>query len=224
MDNITPDLNQGKSKLPLILCAVFGVLLILFMGLLISSYMQAQAATKDLNAKRAAAYNLGKTAGAQTQKETDDAAAKTLAENPYRSYTAPVTFGDFTIKFPKNWSAWVAENISSSNQVELIASPDFIKVLPDNSVNYALHVMLVNSTYTNLRQNYDQQVKDKKAKATSVTISGISGTRYEGQYSQTKSGIIVLVPVRDKTMVLSTENTKFSSEFSQILTQSTIKP
>lgn len=224
MDNFTPEPNKGKSNLILILCIVFGILLVLFIGLFINSYMQAQSATKDLNAKRAVSYNLGKSAGAKAQKDSDEVAARALAENPYRSYTAPVTFGDFTIKFPKNWSAWVTENINSSNQVELIANPDAIKVLPDNSVNYALHVYLVNATYADYRQNYDQQVKDKKAKSTAVTISGIAGTRYEGQYSQTKSGIIVLIPVRDKTMVLSTENTKYSSEFSQVLSQSTIKP
>lgn len=225
MDNNTFSNPQtGNSKLMLIVSIILGVFVLIFAGLFINSYMTAQNATKDLNAKKAAAYKLGQEAGAKTQKETDAAAAKAAAQNPYRSYVAPPAFGEFTIKFAKSWSSSVAENQSTTNQVDLIANPEFIKILPNNTVNYGLRVYLVNSTYATVKTSYDQQVKSKKAKASTATVSGIDGTRYEGQYNSTKSGIAVLIPVRDKTMVFTTENTKYQPEFEATLAQSTIKP
>ena len=216
--------ERGEVNLLVVAVAVLGIFVLIFAGLFINSYMTAQNATKNLNAKRAEAYEAGQEAGAKTQKESDEAAAKAAAQNPYRSYVAPTAFGEFTIKFPKGWSSSVSENLTNSSQVDLIATPDFIKILPNNTVNYALRVALVNNTYSSVKGSYDQQVKNKKAKATSVKVSGLDGTRYEGQYNQTKTGIAVLVPVRDKTMVFITENTKYQPEFEATLTQSTIKP
>lgn len=216
--------QRGEVNLLVVAAAVLGVFVVIFAGLFINSYMKAQSATKNLNAQKAAAYKLGQTNGASAQKEADAAAAKATAENPYRSYVAPSAFGEFTVKFAKSWSSSVAENLSSSNQVDLIATPEFIKVVTDKSVNYGLRVMLVNSPYEQVRNTYDQQVKNKKAKSSATKVSGISGTRYEGQYTQAKSGIAVLVPVRDKTIVFTTENTKYQSEFEATLIQSTIKP
>lgn len=220
---ITPS-QRGEVNLLVVATAVLGVFVLIFAGLFINSYMKAQSVTKNLNTQKAVAYKAGQSAGAETQKISDTAEAKAIAENPYRSYVAPSAFGEFTIKFPKIWSSSVAENLSSTNQVDLIATPEFIKLLQDKSVNYALRVSLINTTYATVRNGYDQQVKNKKAKASAIKVSGIDGTRYEGQYSQNKNGIVVLVPVRDKTIVFTTENIKYQSEFEQTLTQSTIKP
>lgn len=220
---ITPS-QRGEVNLLVVAIAVLGVFVIIFAGLFINSYMTAQKATKNVNAQKAVAYKAGQTAGAQTQKESDAAAAKVAAQNPYRTYVAPTAFGEFSIKFPKNWSSSVAENISNTTQVDLIANPDFIKILPNNAANYALHITLVNSPYETARNSFDQQVKNKKAKAMTAKVSGIDGTRYEGQYKQGKSGVAVLIPVRDKTIIFTTENTKYQPEFETTLTQSTIKP
>jgi len=216
--------ERGEVNLLLVATIVLGIFVLIFAGLFINSYMTAQKATKNLKAKEAAAYKVGQEAGAKTQKETDEAAAKAAAENPYRSYVAPTAYGESTIKFPKIWSSSVSENLTSTNQVELIATPEFIKILPNNTVNYALRVYLVNKTYSSVKSSYDQQVKNKKAKAAAAKVSGLDGTRYTGQYTQAKSGIAVLVPVRDKTIVFTTENTKYQPEFEATLTQSTIKP
>lgn len=226
-NRITPSqrgADRGEINLLIVALAVLGIFVLIFAGLFINSYMKAQSATKNLNAKVAAGYKAGQEAGAKTQKETDAAAAKAAEQNPYRAYNAPTAFGEFTIKFPKSWSSSVAESLNSTNQVDLIATPEFIKILPNDTVNYALRVYLVKNTYSSVKAQYDQQVKNKKAKSSAVKVSGIDATRYEGEYKQGKTGIAVLVPVRDKTVVFTTENTKYQPEFEATLTQSTIKP
>lgn len=216
--------QRGEVNLLVVATAVLGVFVLLFAGLFINSYMKAQNATKNLNAQKVTAYKAGQEAGASAQKVSDAAATKAAAQNPFRAYVAPTAFGQFTIKFPKIWSSSVAENLTGTTQVDLIATPEFIKVVSDKSVNYALRVTLVNNTYEQTRTSYDQQVKNKKAKSTPTKVSGIDGIRFEGQYAQGKTGIAVLVPVRDKTMVFTTENTKYQPEFETTLTQSTIRP
>lgn len=216
--------QRGEINLLIVAIAVLGIFVLIFAGLFINSYSKEQKATKNLNAQKAEAYKAGQEAGAITQKETDAAAAKAEAQNPFRAYTSPTAFGEFTIKFPKNWSSSVSENLSANTQVDLIVNPEFIKILPDNSVNYALRAGLINSTYNTVKSQYDQRVKSKKLKATSAKVSGLDGTRYEGEFKEKKNGIIVLVPVRDKTIFFSTENTKYQPEFETTLTQSTIRP
>jgi len=216
--------QRGEVNLLVVAVAVLGVFVLIFAGLFINSYITAQNATKDLNAKKAVSFRAGQEAGAEAQKIADAIAAKVAEQNPYRSYVAPAAFGEFTIKFPKSWSSSVAENLNSTNQVDLIATPDFIKILPNNTVNYALRTGLVNGTYATTRLSYDQRVKSKKLKTSAVKVSGIDGTRYEGEYKEGKKGIAVLIPVRDKTIVFTTENTKYQPEFEAMLTQSTIKP
>lgn len=220
---ITPD-ARGEVNLLVVALVVLGLFVLIFAGLFINSYMTAQNATKNLNAKRAEAYKQGQEAGAKTQKETDAAAAKAAEQNPFRAYTAPIAFGEFTIKFAKSWSSSVSENLSNTTQVELIANPEFVKILPNNTVNYALRAGLINNTYTATRQSYDQRVKSKKLTAANVKVSGIDGVRYTGEFKEGKSGVMVLVPVRDKTVFFSTENTKYLPELETTLTQSTIKP
>lgn len=216
--------QRGEVNLLVVACAVLGVFVLIFAGLFINSYLKEQKATNTVNAQKAAAYKEGQEAGAKTQRETDAAAAKAAAENPFRSYVAPTAFGEFTIKFPKNWSSSVAENLATTTQVDLIATPEFIKILPNNTVNYALRAGLINNTYATARQVYDQRVKSKKLTAASVKVSGQDGTRYTGEFKEGKSGIIILVPVRDKTIFFSTENTKYQPEFETTITQSTIRP
>lgn len=220
---ITPS-QRGEINLLLVALGVSIVFVLIFAGLFINSYMTAQNATKNLNAKTSVAYEAGKEAGAKTQKESDEAADKADAQNPYRAYDAPVAYGEFSIKFPKNWSSWVSENLNGGTQVDLIANPDFVKEVTNSNINYALRVTFLNSTYANTKRSYDQQVKSGKAKATAQKVSGLEGTRYTGQYTQREEGIAVLVPVRDKTLVFVTENTKYAPEFEATLTQSTIRP
>lgn len=216
--------ERGEVNLLVVALGVMVAFVLVFAGLFISSYMKERAATKNLNIKTAAAYAQGKDAGAKAQKAADEASARVAAETPYDTYTAPSAFGDFVIKYPKDWSSWVKEVAGGSTQVEFIATPDIVKVLPDNSINYAQHITLVNNTYENVKVSYDQRIKAKKVTAASATVSGISGTRYTGDYDTRHTGIVVLVPVRDKTMVFTCENTRYQSEFEATLKQSTIRP
>src|SRR5438045_1055561 len=70
--------------------------------------------------------------------------------------------------------------------------------------------------------NYKDLVKQKKLTQKSVTVSGIGGTWLDGKFDSTHTGVIVLVPVRDKTLEFITDSHDYLNEFNQILSLSTI--
>src|SRR5207245_6599292 len=92
-------------------------------------YNDATVARNTLEREKKAAADKARA----DQKAADDKATELAAESPYRSYVAPLEYGSFEIKFPKNWSSYVDQERSSTNQVTLVVEPNF--VVRNNSVD-----------------------------------------------------------------------------------------
>lgn len=209
----------GETNILLISTILFGVVAFVFGVLAIYSVISAQNARTSLNTAKTASYKDGQ--DAQKQQGSKDALA--AAEAPYRSYKAATEFGNFEIKFPKNWSAYVVEDLNATNQVSLSLHPDLIRQAVGKDNNYAFRALLVKSAMTGLQKTYDDRVKSKKLTTKTVTVSGISGLWYEGQFDDKHNGVIVLVPVRDKTLEFITDYSKdYISEFNEILAQAVV--
>ena len=125
------DLEASPKSYPLvpILITVLGLTTVLFAGLFLLYFSQATTAKSTLSqAKKAAADS-----ARSEQKKADIAASELAQEVPFRSYQAPEEFGSFNVKFPKNWSARLAESTSSQIQVNLSINPDFVRYKDDSA-------------------------------------------------------------------------------------------
>ena len=199
------------------------LLVLLALGLGGAAYYEFQRAKVASNIL-SSAQQQAKSQGAQEQKKLDDDRYQQENETPYRSYIAPDTFGAFEIKFPKDWSGYVEENLTGSPQINLLLQPDFVSVIQNQDNAYATRVQLLEQTYDALTQSRQQEVQDGKLKMTTVTVSGITSARYEGKYDQKHDGIAVVIPVRDKVIVISTEDKHYQPEYEQILKLAKINP
>ncbi|QQR53233.1 hypothetical protein IPG36_04080 [bacterium] len=191
---------------------VFGIMAALF-------YSQATEAKKTLISKVTDAV----TAAKAEQKEADDAAYTLQAENPYRSYTAPVSFGSFEVKFPKSWASFVEEK-SSGTQVNLQLNPEFVKTTNSAAEPNAARIILLEQTQNQFMGTIDSQVKNGKLKKSVTTVSGLPAFDVTGTFSDKKTIRQVIVPVRDKVILFNSENKNYASQFNEILTQSRIIP
>lgn len=210
----------GSSARPIVTAVILGLVAAGFAVLATMQYFAATTAKRTLTLEKQQSFKDGQT----SQKTADDERYLQENETPYRSYISPDIFGQMQVKFPKDWSGYVEQTVDGSPQINLILHPDFVRVLKGEDNPYAVHFQLLKQTYDNMTKAKEGEVKGGKLKLTSVTISGISGSRYEGKYDGKHDGVTVLIPVRDKTVLFSTDDKKYLPEFDQILKQATIKP
>jgi hypothetical protein len=190
---------------------VFGLLSIVAFG-------QAHTAQTTVNQQKTAAA----TAARDDQKKQDAVAAEIAGESPFRSYIAPLEYGSFEIKFPKNWSAQIDEERSSTTQVNLLLHPDFVRTQNGTPDLYATKVQLLQHELNEYTKQFDSV---KTVKRADITVSNIKGVEFTGTKFPDKRDIrIVAVPIRDKTLIFVSEDAAYANEFNQILAQSKILP
>ena len=212
--------STGKGNKNLLLWALIGILGLGAVGfglMSVIAFNQAHVATTTLNQQKAAAV----AAAREDQKKQDQQAAEIAAESPYRSYIAPIEYGSFQIKFPQNWSATVDHERSANTQVTLVVHPDFVQ--RENSVDQlaAAKILLVQRTLNEYLKQFDGQ---KTLVRKDVTVSGVKGVQVSGKFSDKRTSRVVVVPIRDKSLVFINEDTTYNSEFDQILAQSKALP
>ena len=141
------------------------------------------------------------------------------AKNPLKTYSGPDTYGAINIVYPKTWSAYSSLN-SGSAPVDFYAHPDVVPGLTAQSSSFALRVQVLSQKYAQATTTY--QSLQKQGKLTSEpyalpkTPSNI-GLKMTGQLSQTKQGIIVILPMRDKTLKVWTEDLTMANDFNNII-------
>jgi hypothetical protein len=209
----------GGSPILLILVIILGLGTVGFGTLTVMFSGKASTATQTLESEKAKAAK----AAAEAQKKLDDEAYTKQSESPYRSYTAPEAFGSFVINFPKNWSSLIDET-PTGTQVNLIINPEFIRRAAGQSKPVAVRIHLEDRSKDSYIQQYSGQVKSGTLKRTDTKVSEQPAWDYTGTFSDKKTVREVVVPIRDKVLVFTTEDAQYASEFAQILEQAKIIP
>jgi hypothetical protein len=216
-DQPLPTLPPRSNRLGPALMIVLGVGAVGFAVLSIVEFGQAHSATTTLNAQKQSAAAVARA----DQKQLDEAAAVVAGESPFRSYTAPAEYGSFEIKFPKDWSSTVDEERTSSTQVLLVVNPNFVHRSNGQDALAAAKIALNQRTLADAIKLYSGQ---KTLTQSDVTVSGIKSVQFSGSFNDKRSTRVVIVPVRDKTIIFTNENQQYSHEFDAILAQSKIVP
>lgn len=158
------------------------------------------------------------------QQQTATAKDKEFTEkekSPLKQYRGPASFGTVTIQYPKTWSAFVTEATTpGGTPVDGYFHPNFVPGLQTNT-DYALRVRVVSRQYADELKQFEG-----KAKTGKVTISpyrspklpeGIIGSRIDGEVNVGQQDSLVLFPLRDKTIEISTESAQFRGDFDSII-------
>jgi hypothetical protein len=133
-------------------------------------------------------------------------------KEPNKSYTSPAELGSVRLQFPKTWSSYVVQGKGSD--IDYFGHPNYV---PAEGVNYALRMSIVKKAFSTEVKGYDGKVKKGELKATSVRVSGVTGTRLDGLFEKEKEGSMVVFPLRDKTLRVWTESKDYRSDFDNIV-------
>jgi hypothetical protein len=191
--------------IPLILAVVF------FFGALafgLWAYSSRQDYKDNVDAKIATAVGV---AQKETATEKDNEFIE-REKQPLKDYRGPASAGTLSIKYPKTWAAYIDE---SDDGLEAYFHPNVVPGL-DSEAAYALRVQVADKSYSEELKSFDSSVKAGKTKASPykpVNVEGVVGTQLTGDIGDGKTGTLILLPLRDKTIKLWTEADQFSSDF-----------
>lgn len=209
-------LPKSKSKLGLILTLVFFVLLSLSaIGFAAWAYasMQDYKNNSDEKSKAAVTVALKKE---DTKKDNEFAEKE---KSPYKIYQGPTAYGSVKITYPKTWAAYIEERDRNSTPVNGYFHPSFV---PDTSggTAFALRIEVTNRSYDQELKNFDSSVKTGKVTVrpfVAKNVPSVTGARVDGEIEKDKKGSMILLPLRDKTIKISTQAQQFVPDFDNIV-------
>lgn len=155
-------------------------------------------------------------ASALTEQESE-LSAQFAEENkrPYETYTAPSAFSGIQVTYPRTWSAYVLEG-SGNTDLDGYFHPGFV---PDtrSDTRFATRLTLETEAYDEAVADYDRDVERGTIKARAITVNGVKGIRLDGEIDRDISGVLVLLPLRDKTLRVWTESADFIKDFEGVI-------
>jgi hypothetical protein len=161
------------------------------------------------------------TAAAAAVKATQTADAALYAEqakSPLKTFVGPAQYGSITVQYPKTWSGYVIAN--TSIPLSAYFQSDVVPDVTSQNNAYALRIQVLNQTYAQVLQFYSSQVQSKQVTVTPYNlpkVSSVIGSRVDGQISQQNQGSYIILPLRNVTLVISTESQAFETDFNNII-------
>lgn len=139
---------------------------------------------------------------------------------PLKSYKTAQAVGSIAIQYPKTWSGFVTENNDTNTPVDGYFHPGYVPGL-NSGTDFALRLKVISTPYADYMKQFEA-----KAKSGKLTISpykapkmpdGTLGSRIDGEINTGQQGSVVVFPLRDKTIAISSESAQFKGDFDGII-------
>jgi nitrogen fixation-related uncharacterized protein len=155
--------------------------------------------------------------------EISAAKEKEFAErekSPYKQYKGPLTYGALDITYPRTWAAYVKESAKGgSTGVDGFFHPNFVPA-EDSGTAFALRIEVVEQPYDTIMKRFESKVKQGEVRVSPYTapkVPGVLGSRVDGEIYTDLNGSMVVFPLRDKTIQISTQSQTFIGDFNNII-------
>ena len=196
---------------------ILGAAALLFLVLWVVALVQSAASASDAKT----AKQQGIAAGQSSQAKEDETKLNTLVNSPSKTYVAPAIYGGLEVSYPKTWNAQVTEN-GNGTSLSLSLNPSPINTAPGTS--FAARLTLSQALLATVVRPYQDRVKRGTVKSQSITVSGITATRFDGKLDDRKDSAVVFIPVRDKVIAVYCDDTQYLPEFKDIIDQLKVNP
>jgi hypothetical protein len=206
--------QNGLINPLVIICVVLSVLVVGLGGFGIWSYVNYLDQKDNTDAKITAAVTDAK----KLQNEADNKDFTEREKFPTKEIIGPDDLGRVSVSYPKTWSVYLDRN-GDAGQYEAYFHPGVVPALASKTP-YALRLSIVDRQYDIVVSSYQDSIKKGLLSASSVAVQGVSGVRLDGFFSGSAEGSMVIFKVRDKTVMLYTENKAYVSDFDNIALKS----
>ncbi|HEY1835772.1 MAG TPA: hypothetical protein VGG13_03045 [Candidatus Saccharimonadales bacterium] len=151
-------------------------------------------------------------------------------KNPLKTYAGPSPFGSVQFKYPKTWSAYVDVDSTSDTPVDGYFYPDVVPATgaddtSTSSTNFALRIQVLEQDYSTTLQNYQSQGGVTINPFRMPKVPSVVGVMITGQIQSSKTGTLIVLPLRTATLEVWTESPQFLQDLTKtILPSFTFSP
>lgn len=189
---------------------ILGVLVLVFGGLAIWAFSNYTDQKTNVDAKVSAAVT-------QAKSDVTSQDAKAFVEKeklPNLKFSGPAELGSVTFMYPKTWSVYIDRDnpAQGGDQFEAYLQPGVVSPLSGNTP-YALRVSISTRQYSSVLNDFSSQVKKGTLTSSPVTLSGQTGTRFDGAFSDTITGAMIVMQIRNQTLQIYTQSPPFLTDF-----------
>jgi SAM-dependent methyltransferase len=136
-------------------------------------------------------------------------------KSPLRLYAGPDEFGSLRLMFPKTWSGYIEDN-NGNEPINGYFNPGVVPSVSSQKSIFALRVEVVGQSYTDVLKQMTNTAKGATASPFAYPkVPKVVGVRFDGVIDGSKqlNGSMVIVPLRDKTLQVSTQSSLYLADF-----------
>ncbi|HEY8999329.1 MAG TPA: hypothetical protein VIM53_03345 [Candidatus Saccharimonadales bacterium] len=213
------NLRDQRGAVNALLIPFILVILLFFgsAGFGVWAFMSRQDYKNNVDAKIAVAETATK---AQTQ-AADQASYNQQAKYPLKAYVGPAAYGAVTINYPKTWSAYVQDSSSNSSQpVNNYYQPGVVPDTTNSNNTYALRMQVNATPYAQVMAGFASQVQSGDVTVAPYSlpkVKSVVGSIITGQIESNVTGVMIVLPLRDTTLQVWTEQPSEETDFTNII-------
>lgn len=151
------------------------------------------------------------------QVEQDALRFEEEAKNPLKPYTGPSSYGSISLLYPKTWSGYIDASGDSSTPFMALFHPNTVAALDGRSgPAVALKVEVLEEEYSSVVKDRESKIENGELVASAYAFPKQPdeiGMRFVGKITNEFVGTEILVPLRDKTIVVTTQTDQFLNDF-----------
>lgn len=214
MSGMSTNRQSGSANM-LLVSLILAVLLLLSMtGFGAWAFSSRQDYKNHSDAKSAVAA----AAAVKVAQASDATKYAEEAKSPLKLFVGPGQYGSITVHYPKTWSGYIVQN--NATPLDAYFQPDVVTDINSPSTSFALRIQVLNQTYAQVMATFSSKVTTKQVTATPYTfpkVKSVVGSRIDGQISTDNQGSIIVLPLRNLALLISTQSQTFEPDFNNII-------
>lgn len=218
--------EQGSMNVLLVPVILLAVLFVAAASFAVWAFGGRQDYKNNSDAKVAVAV----TANKQMVQAADAKQYAEAAKNPLKLYSGSDAYGGVKVSYPKTWGAYI-DTSNSSTPLDGYFHADYVPATQTLGMTYNLRVQVVAMSYSSVLSQFSPFIQTKKVTAAPYKlpkVPSVTGTMLTGAITSGPSnanGIMVLLPMRDKTLKVWTESPAYATDLNTyILPNLTFSP
>lgn len=210
-------LGPKKDRKPLIIIILSIIVIILITGFIwaLMNYMEQK---NNVDGIVGEAVEKGKA----EQKEQSEVAFQRERDALHYDFRTDANIANVAFKYPRDWSQYIEQNVTSKDQISAIFHPGFVQ--KGDPGTYALRFQLKQTLYADVLKDYQRAIERGELSASNIKNGQVEGVRLAGKIDRDHNGVVVLFPIRDKTILLSTESPDYTGVFDEVLKSLSFTP
>lgn len=162
------------------------------------------------------------TAARKDEDVIKDKAFVEAEKQPLTSYDGPEAYGSVHVEYPKTWSVYINSTNDQTQPLDAYFNPRYVPSVNDQTSVYALRVQVVATAYSNVVSSFSNAVKQGQVTVNPFAfpkVPNATGIRVDGLIHPGKknTGSMVILPLRDKSIEIWTENAQSLSDFNNLI-------